>query len=369
MRFSSGACRHLIPVLAALAVTLGGLASPAVAQGATRGAGPPAFDYDVDWLKAPPQWLVGDISAVAVDASDNVWVLHRPRTLPADQRSRAAPPVMEFDRNGRFLRAWGGAGAGYDWPATEHSLFVDSRNRVWLSGNSRAAGASDDAILVFTAEGKFIRQIGRENASKGDLDTSNVNAVADLYVDLAHHDLYAADGYGNHRVIVFESETGAFKRMWGAFGGPPPSTPPAASAKPQGAGEGPATFESVHGVELARDGLLYVSDRHGQRVQVFDRSGRYKAQVFVDRDGPSPETASGLALSPDRDQRWLYVADFGNNRIVAFDRRTLTPAATFGGPGVGPAQFRGPHLMAMDSRGVLYVAEVQGRRVQRLTPK
>jgi hypothetical protein len=357
-------------------MTAGALAASSVAQAAVRGARPPAFTYDVDWLKVPSQWLVGDISAVAVDASDNVWILHRPRTLAADQRSRAAPPVMEFDRTGKFLRGWGGEGAGYDWPANEHSLFVDGRNRVWLSGNSRAAGAADNAILVFTADGKFIRQIGKQNASRGDLDTANVNAVADLYVDMARHDLYAADGYGNHRVIVFDSETGAFKRMWGAFGAPPPSTPPAPAGpamKPAGApdqtGDGARTFGSVHGVELARDGLLYVSDRDSQRLQVFDRSGRYKAQAFVDRDAPSRQTASGLALSPDKAQRWLYVIDLGNNQIVVFDRKTLKPAATYGGPGSAPGQFRAPHLMAMDSKGVLYVAEVQNRRVQRLLPK
>jgi DNA-binding beta-propeller fold protein YncE len=343
---------------------------------AAPAAAAPAFTYDVDWLQTPPQWLLGDITAVAVDKADNVWVLHRPRSLAADQRARAAPAVLAFDKTGKFLRAWGGPGEGYDWPVNEHSLFVDDQDRVWLAGSSRAAGASDDFILAFTAQGRFIRQIGKPNASQGDQDTANVKAVADIFVDTARGDLYAADGYGNRRVIVFDTETGAFKRMWGAFGAAPPSTPmgpPLPALKPEGApdqtGDGSREFRAVHGIEVSRDGLVYVSDRDNQRVQVFDREGRYRSQVFVNRNAPNRQTASGLALSADPEQRWLYVVDFGNAELAAFDRKTLAPVATFGGSGKAPGQFTGPHLMAMDSQGVLYVAEVQGRRVQRLTPK
>jgi hypothetical protein len=343
--------------------------APAPARSVAEAA--PVFRYETDWMKVPTQWAVGDISAVAVDSADHVWILHRPRSLAPELRSRAAPPVMEFDSEGNFLRAWGGEGAVYDWPANEHSLFVDARNRVWISGNSRADGAGDDAILAFTADGAFLRQIGRENGSGGDQDTANVDAAADLYVDADRHDLYVADGYGNRRVIVFDSETGAFKRMWGAYGARPPvdagQTPAPAPSRAQG--DGAAVFGSVHGVELSRDGLVYVSDRASQRVQVFDRDGHYKAQVFVDRDLPSPQTASGLALSADPTQRWLFVVDFGNSRIVAFNRKTLTQVATYGGQGAEPGQFQAPHLMATDSRGVLYVAEVRGHRVQRLTPQ
>jgi len=353
----------------AMALLLAAPASKALALAA------PSFSYDIDWMKVPPQYLVGDISAVAVDSHDNVWILHRPRTLPADQRAKAAPAVMQFDKTGKFLRAWGGPSEAYDWPTNEHSLFVDARDRVWLSGSNRDPGKGDDMVLAFTADGRFIRQIGKRGASKGDQDTANLNAPADLYVDAARNELYAADGYGNRRVIVFDTETGAFKRAWGAFGSPPPTTPkgpPPPTLKPPGApnqtGDGARTFSSVHGVELSRDGLMYVSDRDSQRVQVFDRMGRYKTQVFVHRDAPSRQTASGLALSPDPAQRWLYVADWGNHSIVAFDRKALTQVAAFGGRGTAPGQFIGPHLMATDSKGVLYVAEVQGRRLQRLVP-
>jgi sugar lactone lactonase YvrE len=130
-----------------------------------------------------------------------------------------------------------------------------------------------------------------------------------------------------------------------------------------------AEFRSVHGVELARDGTLYVSDRDSQRVQAFDREGRYRTQVFINRNAPSRQTASGLALSRDADQRWLYVVDFGNCQIEILDRRSLRPAKSLGGCGAGPGQFIGPHILGVDSRGAIYVAEVQGRRVQKLIPR
>lgn len=335
----------------------------------------PAFEYQLDWLQVPAQYRLGEIAAVAVDTADNVWILQRPRSVPAADRDKAAPAVLAFDSTGKFIRAFGGPGEGYEWPTNEHSLFVDSKNRVWLSGNS-AGRPADHTILAFSAEGQFLRQIGRQSASQGDGDTVNVNRVADIYVDAERNELYAADGYGNRRIVVFDTETGVFKRMWGAFGAAPPTTPmgpPLPALRPPGIadqeGKGSLEFRSVHGVELSRDGLVYVSDRDHQRVQVFDRMGRYKTQAFVHRNARSRQTAGGLALSPDRDQRWLYVADFGNSQVVVFDRKTLKEVATYGGLGTAPGQFNGPHLMATDSKGVLYVAEVVGRRLQRLTPK
>jgi sugar lactone lactonase YvrE len=163
--------------------------------------------------------------------------------------------------------------------------------------------------------------------------------------------------------------------MWGAFGRPPPSTPPEPpppaqrlEGAPDQVGPGADVFSSVHGVELSRDGLVYVSDRDSQRIQVFDRRGRFKTQVFINRNAPNRQTASGLGLSPDRAQRWLYVVDFGNCHIDILERRTLRLAQRLGECGRQPGQFIGPHLLSVDSTGAIYVAEVQGRRVQKLHP-
>ncbi|WP_231639192.1 hypothetical protein [Sphingomonas profundi] len=334
----------------------------------------PTLVPELDWLRMPNGWVIGDITAVAVDRHDNLWLLHRPRSVGKADAARAAPPIMAFDSHGNFLRAFGGEGSGYDWPTVEHSLAVDGKGRVWVAGAFRTdPHQADDMLLVFSGEGRFIRQIGRRGGSKGDADTGNFHAPADIFVDDAAREVYVADGYGNRRVIVLNSETGAFKRMWSAFGAPPPNDPapepraPDAPFAPQ-TGDGPAGFNGVHGVEISRDRLIYVSDRNNQRIQVFTSAGRYLRQVFIDRNMPSPQTASGIAFSADPRQCYLYVADWGNARIVVLDRKRLSVLGSIGGKGSAPGQFNGPHLSATDSKGVLYVAEVQGRRVQKLTP-
>jgi DNA-binding beta-propeller fold protein YncE len=334
----------------------------------------PRFFPELGWLHVPNGWAVGDLSAVTVDAHDNVWVLHRPRSIAAADRARAAPSILEFDRSGNFICGFGGPGDGYDWPSVEHSIAVDGKGRVWIAGNFRTPGSpGDDMLLTFTGDGHFLRQIGRRGASAGDTDTSNLHGPADIFVDDAVREVYVADGYANRRIIVFDSETGAFKRMWGAFGTVPPvgvAPLPRVEGVPAvpETGDGPRDFNGVHGVRLSKDGLVYVSDRNNQRIQVFTRAGKYVRQAFVDRNMRSGTTASGIAFSPDRRQRYLYVADFGNAHILVFERATLRLLETIGGPGTAPGEFRGAHLIATDSRGVIYIAEVQGRRLQRLVP-
>jgi DNA-binding beta-propeller fold protein YncE len=367
MREAVMRCFHRIFVAASLSIA----AFPPVAAASVV----PTFAPDVGWLHLPAGLATGEISAVAVDRHDNVWILQRPGTVDAAERAHAAPPVMKFDRSGRYVAGFGGPGAGYDWPTTEHSLALDKRDHVWITGSFRGDAAhADDMLLEFTDKGRFVKQIGRVGGSKGDADTRNLHAPADVFVDDEANEVYVADGYGNRRVIVFDADSGVFKRMWSAFGAPPPIDPPPAIRQADAPftpeeGDGPRGFNGVHGVEIARDGLVYVSDRNNQRIQVFDRTGRYIRQVFVDRNMPSPQTASGIAFSADRAQRYMYVADWGNARLLIYDRASLALLGSLGGKGTTPGQFLGPHLIATDSKGVLYVAEVAGRRVQRFIPR
>jgi hypothetical protein len=186
---------------------------------AAQGGKYPVFEPDTTFPKLPNDWVIGNVSKVVVDKGDHVWFIHRPRTVPKDKK--AAPPVLEFDANGTFVQGWGGPAAGYDWPDAEHNIFVDHKDNVWISGTSPSGQSqtqnSDDMILKFTRTGKFIMEIGGRSKSNGSLDTNSVNKPGDIYVSPKTNELYVADGYGNRRLIVFDADTGKFKRMWGAF--------------------------------------------------------------------------------------------------------------------------------------------------------
>src|SRR5262245_61795491 len=244
-------------------------------------------------------------------------------------------------------------------------------------------------LLKFTLQGKFIRQFGASGKGTGNTDTKNVNRPADIFVDAKTNEAYVADGYGDRRVVVFDADTGAFKRMWGAFGNAPDSDPPAGAGPAAGGGgggrgrgaqaapvldtdgRGAERFGNpVHSVKLSNDGLVYVADRSNRRIQVFTPAGKYVTQVFINRAGPSAGSVAGLAFSPDPQQQFLYAADYGNSHIAVLDRKTLTVLYQFGTRSAKPGEFQGPHHIAIDSKGNLYVAEVnRGNRAQKFLSK
>jgi DNA-binding beta-propeller fold protein YncE len=331
----------------------------------------PRFQVDSSWPKIPNKWVFGWVSSASVDDQDHVWILQRPGTLGADEKARAAPPVLEFDAAGNFIQAWGGPGTGYEWPETEHGIYVDPKGFVWIGGS----GNNDHQLLKFTKAGKFVMQIGRSGQSKGNKDTRNLGRPSDVWVHPPTNELFVADGYGNKRIIVFDPDTGAFKRMWGAFGNVP-SDDAAAVDGP----DGPAQFvPPVHAARVSNDGRVYVSDRGGKRVQVFTIDGKYVSQVFIGRECNAPacgngQTAASTAFSPDPQQRFLYVGNRSQSRVMVLDRRTLEILDSFGQAGSAPGQFGTLHHMAVDSKGNLYVTEVtplspQNRRIQKFVKK
>ena len=127
-----------------------------------------SFRVDPAWPKIPNNWQFGQVASVSIDEQDHVWVLQRPGTLSPEEKGRAAPPLLEFDAAGTFVQAWGGPGQGYDWPNSEHGVYVDPKGFVWIGGN----GEKDNQILKFTKAGKFVMQIGRAGQSKGNADTA-----------------------------------------------------------------------------------------------------------------------------------------------------------------------------------------------------
>jgi DNA-binding beta-propeller fold protein YncE len=373
-----------ISAAAAVALAIGS-SGPGASRGLADAAQAPAteiprFQVDPAWPRLPNGWVLGQVASAAADERDHIWVLHRPRSVRRGQQT--GPPVLEFDPAGNYVQGWGGPGPGYQWPQSEHGIYVDYQGYVWIGGQG-----ADDQILKFTKDGKFVMQVGRPAAKKTNADTSGFSRPADVFVYPKTNELFVADGYGNRRIIVLDAATGAFKRMWGAFGKPPQDDPVPAVGEPDSGGgaaadripakeidpadPGPSQFSTVHGVKVSNDGLVYVADRGGKRVQVFTLDGGFVTQAFVDRWCEAPhcgngETVASVAFSADPGQRFLYVASRSPARIWVLDRRSLRPLDSFGRPGVAPAEFYVIHHMTSDSKGNLFVSEVQdGRRVQK----
>ena len=327
----------------------------------------PQFRVDPFWAsELPNNWILGQVSGLAVDNQDHVWIVHRPRTLDARQRGEEgmccvpAPPVIEFDPNGNVMRSWGGPSDSYEWPQSEHGIHVDNQDNVWIGGN----GSGDAHVLKFTADGEFLLQIGRAGQSTGSNDTENLGRPASIEVDPTASEVYIADGYGNRRLIVFDSSTGEYRRHWGAYGEQPddmdlPAYDPTS--------EPIRHFRSpVHGIAIANDGLVYVADRTNNRIQVFQKNGQFVTEAFVRPETLGSGSVSGVTLSQDDDQQWLFVPDGTNNVVWIVDRSSLEVVDYFGRLGKNAGQFYRLHNLAIDSRGNLYTTEVNvGQRLQK----
>ncbi len=341
----------------------------------------PRYQVDTSWpkLPLPNNWALGAIGGIFVDSRDHVWVVQRPGTLFPWERGAAAspprssccfpaPPVIEFDQDGNVVRAWGGPGDGYDWPAVEHGISVDHKGNVWIGGSSTREGSNgeppDGMVLKFTADGKLLMQIGGAGPSKGSLDPSQLSGAADIAVHPATNEAFIADGYGNHRVIVVDADTGAFKRLWGAYGKPPTDK----SVQPYDPNGSPAAqFRTVHCIKVARDGLVYVCDRDNNRIQVFTSAGEFVSEFFYGRETLAPGTVAHLSLWPDAGQSLLAVTDIGNFQVRLVRRKDGVELGNFGHFGNYAGQFNRLHQAVFDSRGNIYSGEATGKRIQKWT--
>jgi DNA-binding beta-propeller fold protein YncE len=361
----------------------------AQAQSAARA---PRFEVDPLWPKPlPNHWVLGSAIGVWVDSDDHIWIIHRssstlnvnerPLEMKTGECCAGAPPVLEFDQAGNLLRHWGGPGEGYEWPDSNHGIFVDHKGNVWIGGN----GGPDSHILKFTKDGKFLMQIGKKGArrkegaaagnNEGDVanfaggsnDPVSFGRVAKIFVDAQANEAYIADGYLNKRVAVLDADTGKIKRWWGAYGNVPDDTPlpaydPAVVAQ---------QFRNpVHCADMSVDRLIYVCDRAGDRLQVFTPEGKFVKEGFFARNTKNSGSAWDIAFSKDKEQRYLFMADGVNEKVRVIDRQSLQELTTFGDGGRQPGQFYGVHSIAIDSKGNLYTTETyEGKRLQRFINK
>jgi DNA-binding beta-propeller fold protein YncE len=343
------------------------------ASGAMVGAGEvPLFEVDPLWPKPlPNHWVLGATIGLSVDSQDHVWIIHRAGSLAAAEIAATttprvatccmpAPPVVEFDPEGNVVGSWGGPGEGYDWPTSNHGITVDHMDNVWIGGNDR----NDSHILKFTRDGRFLLQVGQPNMLTGSNDTQNFWQATEITIDAEANEAYVADGYGNRRVAVIDAQTGEMKRLWGAYGNVPddspiprynPSDPPAQQFR-----------SPVHCAQPSNDGLVYVCDRAGNRIQVFEPNGTFVREVFIAPETLGSGSVWDIALSHDPEQRFIYVADGSNQEVHVLDRETLEILTAFGDGGRQPGQFYGTHNVSVDSQGNVYTVETfEGKRVQK----
>lgn len=356
--------------LLALAAVAAGLAAWVTVAGAQSAAGQvPHLEPDPLWSEAlPNRWVTGAVGGLAVDRHDNLWVFHRPATIPDGEKAASfnppraeccipAPSVLQFGPDGTFIRAWGGPGQGYEWFSIEHGIYVDDDDNVWLSGSAK----DDNQILKFSSTGQFLMQIGHKGKNRGSHDTENVGGPASLTIHRRTNELFVADGYFNHRVVVFDARTGAYKRHWGAYGKPPRDDYAFPARAQLIQGPPPEQFHNpVHGVLISNDDIVYVADRTNNRLQVFRLDGTFLREVFIARNTLQNEgTVHNFGFSHDQAQRFLYVVDGSNKVIRVLNRQTLEEVSRVGGhAGHNAREFFHAHSFATDSKGNVFIGEV-----------
>ena len=193
--------------------------------------------------------------------------------------------------------------------------------------------------------------------------------AAGFSFDTKANEAFVADGMRNHRVAVLDMNTGAIKRMWGAYGNKPDDAavpksydPSAAPAKQFGA--------PVMCAKLASDGLVYVCDTQNDRIQVFKKDGSFVKEKIIAPQTRGTGSVWDVAFSSDAGQKYLYVADGMNMKVWVLDRASLDVLTSFGDGGRQPGQFYAVHSVAVDSKGNIYTVETyEGKRVQKFNYK
>jgi hypothetical protein len=390
-----------VALIAALGIDQSMFLTSAAAQ-AGGAAQVPTFQVDPLWPKPlPNHWILGSVTGVWVDAQDHIWLVHRgmdsltarteaglatdPPT--AETCCAPAPPVLEFDQSGTLVSHWGGRGQGYDWPHSPGGITVDAKGNVWLTAAGppepsgvapRGAGAGrgttpapsrpqDAHVIKFSRAGAFVMQIGKAGRTEGNGSKTALDRPARVDIDAAANEVYVADGIGNHRIVVFDATTGAYKRHWGAYGKPPGG----AAAGPYVPSDPPSQqFNTVSCVRLARDGLVYVCDRKNNRIQVFKKDGAFVKEGVVSKSTLGDGAVWDIAFSRDPQERFLYVADGHDQKVWVLSRDTLQVVSSFGAGGRWPGHFYGVGSIAVDSKGNVYTGETyEGKRLQKFVYK
>jgi DNA-binding beta-propeller fold protein YncE len=361
----AGVCAALVLVFSTFC------AFPSQAQGT-----PPKYEVDPSWPKPmPDKWVAGSVSGVCTDSQDHVFILNRGNLTENELDSgRQAPPVIEFDPQGNVVNSWGDREA---LPEGLHGCFVDYQNNVWV------AGSDDGFVQKYSHDGgKLLLQIGTKgvaDSSDGTIKGMALNSShtgfyrpSGIAIDPSNGDVYVADGEepgSNHRVAVFD-RNGRFLRQW------------VLQRKAESEGrQGDEFMQIPHCVAIGNDGLVYVCDRRGDRVQVFDKMGKFQKDILVPYEKrsqyePKPGhaqralgTVVWLGFSAGQSKRFIYVLNEDNEQVDILDRSSGEVLSTFGRAGHQVGEFTFAHALAVDSKNNVYVGEAggeeAGNRVQK----
>ncbi len=347
--------------------------------GQARNEQVPIFEYDPTFPKPMPEnWAIGPIGGLAVDRQDHLYVVQRPGvaarrtsgftgaddTPPKADCCVPAPPVLEFDQSRHAGPLVGRPGPGYDWPQTEHGVFVDHKDNVWLAGS----GEKDAQLLKFTREGKFLQQFGKPGMSGGSADTKNMGQPANLTVDPV-----TERGLRGRRLPQPPRHRArrATRSRSSGCGAPTATSRTTRRSVPTIPMRRRRSSSACRTTSpISRDGFVYVADRPNNRIQVFRKDGTYVKETFVSKRTLLQGAASGFALSTDPQQRLLYMIDGANHHVWILKRQSLQVVARFGQQGLLGGSLNVPHAIAVDSRGNIYVGEnFDARRFQRFLYK
>ena len=328
----------------------------------------PQYKFDPDWpkLPLPNKWWMGGVTGIYVDHNDHIWVLNRPRDLdetenyatldpPAAECCVAPPAIIEFDADGNVV--------SYFEAKQGHGMMVDRDGFVWIGS---------DTVRKYTHDGKLVAEIARVPEAKAPEgkyppDTEMiVGGLEEIRADEDARELYIVDNYLRGRVMVFDMDTLAFKRGWGAYGKPLEDISMDTSNKYDPGAPPAKDFLGHVTLGIAGDGRVYVADRIGNRIQVLNKQGKFEKEFFIAPKTLIRGSAGGIAFSADPEQRYLIVPDIQNNVVHILNRADGTEVTRIGSPGDNGGQFHGLHMTDVDSEGNIYTGEVQaGERVQR----
>ena len=326
---------------------------------------PAQFEVDASWPAPLPEgWVNGHLGGSCIDSHDHVAVVDRRNISEKQARAyEAAPPIQMFDREGNLIESFGDPEIV---PAFLHGCAFDADDNLYIGGSR------DGLIQKYSHHGELLLQIG----TKGVVDTTDGTASgerlnasrngfywpSDLEIDADNGDIYVSDGYGNRRVVVFDSE-GNYLRQWGRQATPEESQE----------GVGGVFAAVVHCVEISNDELVYVCDREGNRIQIFTKGGDFIRNIWIPLGAAMTPDILGSAwsmdFSADPEQQYIFVMDGLNEKVHIIENASGETVSSFGRAGHAAGHFDFGHTISVDSEGNIYVAETgEGRRIQRFEP-